>query len=100
MNVHLIDGTYELFRHHFGAPKAMDSAGRPVGAVRSVVGSVLTLLERAATHLAVATDHVIESFRNELWPGYKTGDGMIPPCSPSSTRWKKGSGHWARPCGP
>ena len=78
MNVHLIDGTYELFRHHFGAPKAMDSAGRPVGAVRSVVGSVLTLLERAATHLAVATDHVIESFRNELWPGYKTGDGIDP----------------------
>ena len=78
MNVHLIDGTYELFRHHFGAPKAMDSAGRPVGAIRSVAGSTLALLEQAATHLAVATDHVIESFRNDLWPGYKTGDGIDP----------------------
>lgn len=78
MNVHLIDGTYELFRHHFGAPQAMDSVGRPVGAVRSVAGSTLGLLEQAATHLAVATDHVIESFRNELWPGYKTGDGIDP----------------------
>ena len=78
MNVHLVDGTYELFRHHFGAPKATDSSGRPVGAARSVLGSVLKLLEDGATHVAVATDHVIESFRNDLWPGYKTGAGVDP----------------------
>ena len=78
MNVHLVDGTYELFRHHFGAPEAVDGEGRPVGAVRSVVGSLLGLLERTATHMAVATDHVIESFRNALWPGYKTGAGIDP----------------------
>ena len=78
VRVHLVDGTYELFRHHFGAPKATDAAGQPVGAVRGVVGSLLALLERTATHMAVATDHVIESFRNDLWPGYKTGDGIDP----------------------
>ena len=78
MNVHLIDGTYELFRHHFGAPPATDREGRPVGAVRGVVASLLGMLERGATHMAVATDHVIESFRNDLWPGYKTGAGIDP----------------------
>ena len=78
MTVHLVDGTYELFRYHYGAPRAMDASGRPVGAVRGVAGSVLGLLEQGATHVAVATDHVIESFRNDLWPGYKTGDGIEP----------------------
>jgi len=78
LNVHLVDGTYELFRHHFGAPKATDSSGRPVGAARGVLGSVLKLLEDGATHVAVATDHVIESFRNDMWPGYKTGAGVDP----------------------
>ena len=76
--VHLIDGTYELFRHHFGAPAALDASGRPAGGVRGVVASLLGMLERGATHMAVATDHVIESFRNDLWPGYKTGDGIDP----------------------
>lgn len=78
MNVHLVDGTYELFRHHFGAPAALDVLGRPVGGVRGVLASLLGLLERGATHMAVATDHVIESFRNDLWSGYKTGDGIDP----------------------
>lgn len=78
MTVHLVDGTYELFRYHYGAPRATDAAGRPVGAVRGVASSLLGLLERGATHLAVAADHVIESFRNDLWPGYKTGDGIDP----------------------
>ncbi|MXV96235.1 MAG: flap endonuclease [Gemmatimonadetes bacterium] len=76
MNVHLIDGTYELFRHHFGAPSALDRDGRAVGGVRGVLASVLGMLNAGATHIAVATDHVIESFRNELWPGYKTGAGI------------------------
>ena len=78
MIVHLIDGTYELFRHHFGAPPATDPEGRPVGAVRGVLASLLGMLERGATHMAVATDHVIESFRNDMWPGYKTGEGIDP----------------------
>ena len=78
MNVHLIDGTYELFRHFYGAPPVTDTSGRPIGAVRGVVASVLVMLEEAATHVGVATDHVIESFRNELWPGYKTGEGIDP----------------------
>ena len=78
MNVHLIDGTYELFRHFYGAPPVTDAFGRPIGAVRGVVASVLVMLEEAATHVGVATDHVIESFRNDLWPGYKTGEGIDP----------------------
>ena len=78
MNVHLVDGTYELFRHFYGAPPVTDAAGRPRGAVRGVVASVLMMLEEAATHVGVATDHVIESFRNEMWPGYKTGEGIDP----------------------
>ena len=78
LHVHLVDGTYELFRHHFGAPPATDSAGRPVGAVRGVLASILLMVDHGATHLAVATDHVIESFRNGLYPGYKTGEGIEP----------------------
>ncbi len=76
MKVHLVDGTYELFRHFFGAPPHRNAAGEEVAAVRGVVGSVLQLLSDGATHVGVATDHVIESFRNELWPGYKTGEGV------------------------
>ena len=64
MDVHLIDGTYELFRHYYALPPARDAEGREVGAVRGVVGSVLGMLNRGATHVGVATDHVIESFRN------------------------------------
>lgn len=78
MDVHLIDGTYELFRHYYAVPSARDANGDEVGAVRGVVGSVLGLLNRGATHIAVATDHVIESFRNELWPSYKTSEGIEP----------------------
>jgi len=73
--VHLVDGTYELFRHHFGTPEAERDG---FAAVRGVLGSVLTLLEEGATHVGVATDHVVESFRNDLWPGYKTSEGMPP----------------------
>jgi 5'-3' exonuclease len=73
MRVHLIDGTYELFRHHFGRPDP-----GPNAATRGVLSMVLSLLEEGVTHLGVATDHVIESFRNDLWPGYKTSEGMPP----------------------
>ncbi len=72
MKVHLVDGTYELFRHHYGSPPALDSLSRNVAGVRGVLASVLDLMEMRATHVAVATDHVIESFRNRLWPGYKS----------------------------
>ena len=74
--VHLIDGTYELFRHYYAVPSARDQDGHEVGAVRGVLRSVLGMLKDGATHVAVATDHVIESFRNGLWPGYKTGEGI------------------------
>jgi 5'-3' exonuclease len=75
MEIHLVDGTYELFRQHFG--RAARGAGRPeTGGVRGVLASTLALLEGGATHVGVATDHVIESFRNGMWPGYKTGEGV------------------------
>jgi 5'-3' exonuclease len=75
VDVYLIDGTYELFRHYYAVPPARDREGREVGAVRGVLVSLLGMM-RAGTHIGVATDHVIESFRNRLWPGYKTGDGV------------------------
>ena len=78
MNVFLIDGTYELFRHFYAVPSTTDVNGLEVGAVRGVVGSVLRMLEDDVTHIGVATDHVIESFRNALWPGYKAGEGIDP----------------------
>ena len=78
MDVHLIDGTYELFRHYYAVPSARDAAGLEVAAVRGVLRSVLGMIQGGATHVGVATDHVIESFRNELWPGYKNGDGIEP----------------------
>jgi 5'-3' exonuclease len=78
MEVHLVDGTYELFRHYYAVPSARDKDGREVGAVRGVLASVLGMLNEGATHVAIATDHVIESFRNDLWPGYKTGAGVPP----------------------
>jgi 5'-3' exonuclease len=78
VNVHLLDGTYELFRYFFALPSHVNKAGREVAATRGVLGSVLYMLEEGATHIGVATDHVIESFRNELWPGYKTGAGVDP----------------------
>ena len=77
--VHLIDGTYELFRYFLSPAAAFDRSAPPeLRAVRGVVGSVLGMLEGGATHVGVATDHVVESFRNALWPGYKTGEGMDP----------------------
>jgi 5'-3' exonuclease len=76
--VHLVDGTYELFRHFFAVPSHVNAAGREVGAVRGVLSSILGLIDDGATHVGVATDHVIESFRNDLWPGYKTGQGVDP----------------------
>jgi 5'-3' exonuclease len=78
VNVHLIDGTYELFRYFYAVPSARDTDGREVGAIRGVVGSILGMLNRDATHIGVATDHVIESFRNRLWHGYKTSAGVDP----------------------
>jgi 5'-3' exonuclease len=76
--VHLVDGTYELFRHFYGLRRFNDGEDRPFGAVIGVLQTVLQMIETGATRLGVATDHVIESFRNELWPGYKTGEGMEP----------------------
>jgi 5'-3' exonuclease len=80
MHAHLIDGTYELFRHFFALPSAKDASGREIAAVRGVVSSVLTMIRSGeATHVGVATDHVIESFRNKLWRGYKTSEGVPAP---------------------
>jgi 5'-3' exonuclease len=78
MEVHLVDGTYELFRQFFGQPSREGDDGSEIAAVRGVVLSVMSMLDEGATHLGVATDHVIESFRNDMWPGYKTGAGVDP----------------------
>jgi 5'-3' exonuclease len=78
MIVHLLDGTYELFRHFYGLRRFNKGADPPLGAVNGVLNTVLELIETGATHVGVATDHVIESFRNNLWPGYKTSAGMEP----------------------
>jgi 5'-3' exonuclease len=76
--VHLLDGTYELFRHFYGNRRRDGTGGRPLDAVYGVLGTVAQMLERGATHIGVATDHVIESFRNDMWAGYKTGEGIDP----------------------
>src|SRR5437868_14966062 len=78
MDVQLIDGTYELFRHFFAVPWSTDVTGQEIGATRGVLASVLSMIEQGATHIGVATDHVIESFRNDLYPGYKTSEGVPP----------------------
>ena len=78
MVVHLIDGTYELFRHFYGLRRFTQGEDRPFGAVAGVLNGLLQMIEQGATHLGVATDHVIESFRNELWETYKTGEGIEP----------------------
>jgi 5'-3' exonuclease len=78
MDVHLVDGTYELFRQYFGQPPRKGSDGEEIGAVRGVVLSLMSMLADGATHMGVATDHVVESFRNDLWPGYKTGAAIEP----------------------
>jgi 5'-3' exonuclease len=78
MIVHLLDGTYELFRHFYGQRRFNEGKDKPLGAVTGHLHTVLEMIEKGATHIGVATDHVIESFRNELWPAYKTGDGIEP----------------------
>jgi 5'-3' exonuclease len=78
MEVHLVDGTYELFRQYFGQPPRTGDDGQEVGAVRGVLLSLLGMAAEGASHIGVATDHVVESFRNDLWPGYKTGEGIEP----------------------
>ena len=78
MDVYLVDGTYELFRHYHALPSAREPDGQEVAAVRGVILSILGMIERGVTHVGVATDHVIESFRNHFWPGYKTGTGIAP----------------------
>jgi 5'-3' exonuclease len=78
LDLYLVDGTYELFRHYFALPKAQDAQGREIAAVRGVLASILGMINGGARHIAVATDHVIESFRNGLWPGYKTSAGVEP----------------------
>jgi 5'-3' exonuclease len=78
MDIHLIDGTYELFRHFFAVPSSADVNGQEIGAVRGVLNSVFSLLQQGATHIGVATDHVVESFRNDLYTGYKTSEGVPP----------------------
>jgi 5'-3' exonuclease len=78
VNIHLIDGTYELFRHFYALPSARDEKGREIAAARGVLASVQTMIKSGATHIAVATDQVIESFRNNLWPSYKTAEGIDP----------------------
>lgn len=78
MRVHLVDGTYELFRQFYGQPSRRGLGGMEVAAVRGVLSSILSLLDEGASHVGVATDHVIESFRNDLWPGYKTSEGVPP----------------------
>lgn len=78
MQIYLVDGTYELFRHYYALPSARDADGREVAAVRGVLASMLGMVRGGVTHLAVATDHVVESFRNGLWAGYKTSEGVEP----------------------
>jgi hypothetical protein len=89
LEVYLVDGTYELFRHYYALPPARDRDGREVAAVRGVLRSVLGMIHIGATHVAVATDHVIESFRNGLWPGYKTGEGIEPDLLAQFSRSKR-----------
>ena len=91
MVVHLIDGTYELFRHFYGLRRFTKGEDRPFGAVIGVLNTVLQMIETGATHVGVATDHVIESFRNRLWSGYKTGMASSPHSSRNSTRSKRHS---------
>ena len=78
MIVHLVDGTYELFRHFYGLRRFNNDEDKPMGAVVGVLNGILEMIEKGATHVGVATDHVIESFRNDIWPGYKTGEGIEP----------------------
>jgi 5'-3' exonuclease len=95
MVIDLIDGTYELFRHFYGLRRFTKGQDRPFGAVTGVLNGVLELLERGTTHVGVATDHVIESFRNRLWPGYKTGEGIEPALLAQFHPLEEGLARWA-----
>jgi len=99
VDVHLIDGTYELFRHFFAVPSRKAADGSEVGALRGVLGNIVMLLEGGATHVAVATDHVVESFRNDLWPGYKDGSGIEPDLLSQFHPPRMRCGCWAWPSG-
>ena len=95
MKIHLVDGTYELFRNHFGAPPKQAADGREVGATLGLLRSLLMLLTSpGVTHVGVAFDHVIESFRNDLYPGYKTSEGSTRNCWPNSSWLKRPSPRW------
>jgi hypothetical protein len=102
MIIHVVDGTYELFRHFYGLRRFTEGKDRPFGGVIGVLQTVLQMLEQGATHVGVATAHVIESFRNDLWEGYKTGEGLEPalfaqfhPLERRSPRWASSSGRWS-----
>jgi hypothetical protein len=98
--VHLVDGTYELFRQHFGSKNRGGSeATGPYEATIGVLTSTLQLIEDGATHVGVASDHVIESFRNDLWAGYKTSEGMLPELLEQIPLMEEGSSPWASPPG-
>ena len=99
MIVHLIDGTYELFRHFYGLRRFTKGQDRPYGAVVGVLQTVLQMIEKGATHVGVATDHVIESFRNDLWPGYKTGEGIEPALFAQFHPLEEALARWASSCG-
>ena len=99
MIVHLIDGTYELFRHFYGLQRIGDGKERPFGAVAGVLTTVLQMAAEGATHIGVATDHVIESFRNELWPNTKPARESTRNFASSLRRWKMRSRRWASPYG-
>ena len=94
MDVYLVDGTYELFRHFYAMPPHLNGRGEEVAATRGVLGSIAGMLESGVTHIGVATDHVIESFRNDLWPGYKTSEGVDPRLLHSSRCLKRRSKPW------
>ena len=98
MIIHLVDGTYELFRHFYGI-RRFKKTDPPFGAVSGVLHTVAKMLEDGATHIGVATDHVIESFRNDLWPEYKTGEGSSRFCARSFIRSKRRWSQWAWPRG-
>jgi hypothetical protein len=100
MIVHVLDGTYELFRQFYGQRRFNKGKDKPFGAVVGLLHSVLEMFEKGATHLGVATDHVIESFRNDLWPDYKTGEASSPRSSRNSTPWKRHSPRWESRHGP
>src|SRR5215467_3797807 len=99
MDIYLIDGTYELFRYFYAVPSSKDASGQEIGAVRGVLGSILTIIEGGATHIGVATDHVIESFRNDLYPGCKMAKAWIWHSFPNSQSSKRRCNQWECWCG-